>query len=66
MNPKKAKYNRPERPINFVKVKEVATAFGVVPITIHRWIKSGRLPEPIRMTKKTVGWRPNIIKPFLP
>lgn len=38
---------------------------GVHRMTVFRWIKSGRLPAPIRITKKTTGWRRSVLEAFV-
>jgi predicted DNA-binding transcriptional regulator AlpA len=38
---------------------------GVHRCTILRWEKSGKLPPPIRLTAKTVGWRRSVLERVL-
>jgi len=36
-----------------VRVKELGAIIGVCQSTIWRWVKLGKLPQPIRPTKRT-------------
>ena len=40
----------------FVRIKQYAKLNNVHPSTVHRWINSGRLPQPEHRSEKVVGW----------
>ncbi len=33
--------------------------------TLHRWVKEGKFPEPIKMGNRTLGWRESVIAEWL-
>lgn len=39
---------------NFVTTAELANVIGIAPRTVRKWVQSGILPEPIRITQRTV------------
>ena len=40
----------------------VAERYGVSTSTIWRWVAKGILPEPIRITRSTVGWWSDLLE----
>ena len=40
----------------FYKPSQVAELLGVAHSTIHRWMREGRLPPPLRPGPKTLRW----------
>jgi predicted DNA-binding transcriptional regulator AlpA len=38
-------------------IKEVARVLLVSKRTIHRWLKRGTMPPPIRLSAQTIRWR---------
>jgi len=40
----------------FITISKVPAIYGISRATVYRWIESGQLPEPTRLTSKTVGW----------
>jgi predicted DNA-binding transcriptional regulator AlpA len=36
---------------------EIAALYGVQPLTVYLWGRAGKLPEPIRLTKRTLRWK---------
>ena len=49
-----------------IPIKTACKLFNVSRVTIHQWIKKGKLPEPVKVTPQVFGWHPHIIEPFLP
>jgi predicted DNA-binding transcriptional regulator AlpA len=45
---------------------DLARAFGVSETTITRWAASGKIPAPIRLTRKTVRWSKQAVIATLP
>ena len=45
----------------FYRPADVKKRYGISHATIYRWIKSGKLPEPKRITAKTIGWDKEIL-----
>jgi excisionase family DNA binding protein len=37
-------------------VKELASRLGIRPRTVYRLVASGKLPQPIRLTQRTLRW----------
>ncbi len=47
----------------FVHLREAAEkVFGVHPDTLLNWVKAGRLAEPLRMSRKSVGWPMSVLQ----
>jgi len=49
---------------NYFSAAELAKYFGVSQGTIWRWAKDGILPQPTRLTPKTVRWPASVIEAF--
>lgn len=45
----------------FYKVEDLARIFGVNRCTVWRWVKDGRIPEPKRLSRKSVFWPRTLI-----
>jgi len=45
--------------------QEAARLLGAHRTTIWRWVASGLLSQPIRITARKVGWRRSVIEKFL-
>lgn len=44
---------------------EAARLLGAHRVTIHRWVKQGILPPPLRITARKIGWRRSTIENLL-
>lgn len=44
---------------------EAARLLGTHRVTIHRWVKQGILPPPLRITPRKIGWRQSTIENLL-
>ena len=42
-----------------------ARMLGTHRVTIHRWVKQGILPPPIRITSHKIGWRQSTLEALL-
>lgn len=52
--------------LSFITISRVPPIYGISRATVYRWIDSGKLPPPTRVTSKTVGWsRTSLDKVFL-
>ena len=40
-----------------VRLPVVAALHGISDPTVWRWVKSGRLPSPVKLGPNTTGWR---------
>ena len=40
-----------------VRLPVVAALHGIGPATVWRWVKSGRLPAPVKLGPNTTAWR---------
>lgn len=49
---------------NYFSAAELAKYFGVSQGTIWRWAKDGILPQPTRLTPKTVRWPAAVVEAF--
>jgi prophage regulatory protein len=49
---------------NYFSAAELAKYFGLSQGTIWRWAKDGILPQPTRLTPKTVRWPASAIETF--
>ncbi len=45
-----------EKPIRFIRIKEVQYRTGLGRATIYRWMAQGRFPKPIRLGGHAVAW----------
>lgn len=43
--------------MTYLKDAQVAERFGVHTATIHRWVKSGTFPRPVRLSPGSTRWR---------
>lgn len=41
----------------FLTTSEVAELFGISDWTVYRWVKSGALPQPVRVSRRWVRFR---------
>jgi predicted DNA-binding transcriptional regulator AlpA len=46
----------PSNVVQPISISELAAELNVKPITIRRWIKTGHLPPPIRLTRERHFW----------
>ena len=46
-------------------VKDIAEVCRVKPTTVHRWVKEGAIPPPIRLNGKTMMWKPEAIENWI-
>lgn len=44
-------------PQQFLRRKDICRVYGISETTLNRMRKSGRLPEPVRVTERIVAWR---------
>jgi predicted DNA-binding transcriptional regulator AlpA len=54
----------PDAP-NYIKAEQLARWFGVSGNTIRNWAASGRLPQPVRLSTRTVVWVTAEVREFL-
>ncbi len=50
---------------SLVSPTEAARLLGAHRVTIHRWVKQGILPAPLRITSRKIGWRRSTIESLL-
>jgi len=51
--------------ITLIRQKQLSGLLGINRATCWRWIKSGVLPRPIRLSERVVGWRLKDVQDFL-
>ncbi|MBQ7738092.1 MAG: AlpA family phage regulatory protein [Desulfovibrionaceae bacterium] len=47
------------------RVADLVRILGISKATVWRWLKSGKLPEPIRLGAKVVVWKKTEIENFI-
>lgn len=45
----------------FIRAKEIRARYDISNVTLHRWIKSGKLPQPQYINSQRV-WRASVIE----
>lgn len=50
---------------NLIRIKELANQLGVTKVTIWRWRKEGKLPAPIAISPRIVGWKKETLDEWL-
>ena len=50
---------------SFIRIDDLASLLGVTKVTIWRWRKEGRLPAPIAVSPRIVGWKRETIEAWL-
>lgn len=48
-----------------VPVRVVAARFSVHPMTVWKWVKAGKLPQPVRRGPQTVRWNVGLLRQHL-
>lgn len=46
-------------------VEDLATMLRVEPSTVRQWARDGRLPEPMRLTERSLRWSPAAVNAWL-
>jgi len=47
---------------NFIRIKDVMKKTGIARSTIWLWIKQGKFPEPIKLSKRITVWDEKMIE----
>ena len=50
---------------HYLKHAEVAALLGVTQRTLQNWVRDGRFPQPMRLTRIALRWRREDIDAFL-
>ena len=45
----------------FITISKIPTIYGISRATVYRWIESGKLPDPIRLSPRIVGWKRSVL-----
>jgi predicted DNA-binding transcriptional regulator AlpA len=53
--------NKDYQNLTFITISKVPAIYGVSRATIYRWIDSGKLPEPNRLSSRIVGWKRSLL-----
>ena len=48
-----------------VRPKNLVQILGIHMTTLWRWIQAGEFPQPMRLNKKTIGWRQSTVEEWL-
>lgn len=48
----------------FMRAEIAASYLGVSRATIYRWVREGRLPEPVEVSPKIKGWHQEELRRF--
>lgn len=49
----------------FVRLPVMVSLYGVSPATIWRGVKSGAIPKPMKLTKRTTAWNVGLVRAAL-
>ena len=52
-------------PDMLLTVKDVAELLSVARRTVWRWTREGKMPRPVKLTRRTVRWRASAIQSYL-
>ncbi len=52
-------------PLQIYNQKQLARLLGKNPATIYRWTRSGKLPRPVRVNGRIVGWPAGVIADWM-
>jgi len=47
--------------LTFITISKIPSIYGISRATVYRWIESGKLPDPIRLSPRIVGWKRNVL-----
>lgn len=50
---------------NFLRINDLANELNVSKTTIWRWRVAGKLPAPISLSERVVGWQRNTIEKWI-
>lgn len=53
---------RDEEFFRFIRIGKVCRIFDCSRATVYNWVKCGLLPQPIRISQRSVGWLPRDIQ----
>ncbi len=45
----------------YLNIREVAERYGISRSTVERYVKSGAIPEPVRLGGRTIRWRSDVL-----
>jgi len=45
----------------FITISRIPSIYGISRATVYRWIESGKLPDPIRLSPRIVGWKRSVL-----
>lgn len=48
-----------------IRPKGLVQILGIHTTTLWRWIQAGEFPPPLRLNKKTIGWRQSVVEEWL-
>lgn len=54
-----------QRESNILRIRQAAAYLGITNKTLYSWVKDGRLPEPIRLSPRVVGWKKSDLDSFI-
>jgi len=45
----------------FITISKIPSIYGISRATVYRWIESGKLPNPIRLSSRIVGYKRSVL-----
>ena len=57
--------NSQDKPLGFLRLPQVLELYPVSPATWWRGVKSGKFPQPVKLTVRTTAWRVEDVERFL-
>ena len=49
----------------FLRTPSADKLVGVHPVTLRMWVRTGQMPQPVRVTPRCVGWYANDLHAFI-
>jgi prophage regulatory protein len=49
-------------PIIYLRAADLAQRFGVHPVTVWKWVRSGNLPQPTKLGPGVSAWRSDVLE----
>lgn len=49
----------------FVRVGTLARLLGIATVTVWRWTANGKLPKPVKLSKRVTAWRAEDVRNWM-
>jgi predicted DNA-binding transcriptional regulator AlpA len=51
--------------LELIRPKQLCDRWHVSPWTLRRWVRTGKLPPPVRLSPQVIGWQPETLAKLL-